>query len=102
MKDSLIAKIDNLLDRYDELAALLSDQDIISDQNLFRNYSKEYSELEPLIVCFRKYESKKTDLEEAQSLQKDPDKEIQEMAAEEAENLSTEIDAPSTAGVADT
>jgi peptide chain release factor 1 len=92
MKDSLIAKIDNLLDRFDELSGLLSDQEVISDQDLFRSYSKEYSELEPLVLCFKDYEQNKSDLQEAQLLQKDSDPEIREMANEEVESLSEQIE----------
>ena len=45
MKASLKAKLDQLLERYDDLAALLSDSDTIADQETFRNYSKEYAEI---------------------------------------------------------
>lgn len=92
MKDSLIQKIDALLDRHDELSALLSDPETIADQNLYRNYAKEYSELRPLVTCFRNYESTKADLEETRLLLKDSDAEIREMAAEEIEVLSGQID----------
>jgi peptide chain release factor 1 len=92
MKDSLIQKIDNLLDRYDELGALLSDPETIADQNLFRSYAKEYSDLEPLVSCFRSYESTKAALEETRLMLKDPDTEIREMAAEEEAVLSSQID----------
>ena len=92
MKDSLIQKIDNLLERYDELAALLSDPETLADQNLYRNYSIEYAELEPLVSCFRNYESTKTALEEARALMQDPDEEIRAMAAEEAAVLSSQVD----------
>jgi peptide chain release factor 1 len=92
MKESLIRKIDNLLERYDELGALLGDTETLADQDLFRNYSKEYSELEPLVSCFRKYESTKVALEEARVLMEDPDEGIKEMAAEEEAVLSEQLD----------
>ena len=46
MKASIQTKLDHLKDRYEELAALMSDAEIISNQNLFRDYSKEYAEIE--------------------------------------------------------
>ena len=46
MKNSIRLKLENLKDRFDELEALLSDADVISDQNQFRELSKEYAELE--------------------------------------------------------
>ena len=49
MKESIVSKLEKLSDRYEELAALLSDAEVITDQNKFRDYSKEYSELEPVV-----------------------------------------------------
>ena len=54
MNSSLKAKLEQLLERYDELAAFLSDSETIADQNLFRRYSKEYAEIEPDILCLGK------------------------------------------------
>ena len=50
MKDSIIAKLESLKERYEELEALLGDASVISDQDKFRAYSKEYSQLDVLIV----------------------------------------------------
>jgi peptide chain release factor 1 len=88
MKDSLIAKLDTLLDRYEELGALLSDAEVISNQNMFRNYSKEYAELEPLILCYKRLESTQADLADAQHMLKDPDPDIRDMATEEIDSLT--------------
>ncbi|MDA8922221.1 PCRF domain-containing protein, partial [Gammaproteobacteria bacterium] len=52
MKDSIRHKLDNLKDRFGELEALLSDAEVISDQNRFRDLSKEYAELEELVQTF--------------------------------------------------
>ncbi len=52
MKDSIRNKLDNLKDRFDELEALLSDAEIISDQNRFRDLSKEYAEIEELVKSY--------------------------------------------------
>ena len=43
MKDSIKNKLSNLQERYEELGALLSDAEVISDQNKFRGLSKEYA-----------------------------------------------------------
>ena len=52
MKDSIIAKLESLKERYEELEALLGDASVISDQDKFRAYSKEYSQLEDVVKCF--------------------------------------------------
>lgn len=83
MNPSIFSKLENLRERYEELEGLLSDADIISDQNKFRDFSKEYSELEPVVKSFSDYEQVISDLDEARSLQKDSDPEVREMAEEE-------------------
>jgi protein subunit release factor A len=45
MKASILSKLDLLAERYEEVGALLSDAEIISDQNKYRELSKEYAEL---------------------------------------------------------
>ena len=61
-------KLDVLSDRYEELTALLGDAEVISDQTRFRAYSREYAEVEPVILAFRDYRKVQADLEGAQAL----------------------------------
>ena len=49
MKASIVTKLDNLLDRYEEIGALLSDGEIIANQDRFRGLSQEYAEIEPVV-----------------------------------------------------
>lgn len=93
MQASLRAKLDQLLERYEELGALLSDTDTINDQDLFRKYSMEYAEVEPVVTCYREYEQKSRELEEARSLIQDADPEIREMAETEVGHLEADIEA---------
>lgn len=83
MKESLVMKLDNLADRYEELGALLSDSEVISDQDKFRTLSKEYAEVEPVVKCYEDYRQTVDNIEEAQSLLKDGDEDMREMAQEE-------------------
>lgn len=85
MKASLLNKLDTLQDRFEELTALLGDAEVISDQNKFRSYSKEYAEVEPVIAAYRELRKVQDDLDSAQALLKDSDPEVREMAAEEVE-----------------
>ena len=57
MKDSIRSKLDHLTDRFDELEALLSDAEIIADQNRFRDLSKEYAEIEEVVQSFGRFQS---------------------------------------------
>lgn len=92
MKESILAKLEKLSDRYEELAALMSDADVISDQNLFREYSKEYAELEPVVKSFAAYNEAQADLEEAELMLKDSDPDMREMAKEELSDAKSRIE----------
>jgi peptide chain release factor 1 len=92
MNPSLKLKLEQLLDRYDELGALLSDAEVISNQTLFRGYSKEYAEIEPVVLCYRKFEENQSSLEEAKLMLSDSDADIREMAQEEIGELESTTD----------
>ncbi|GIZ11072.1 peptide chain release factor 1 [Pseudomonas sp. NCCP-436] len=91
MKASLLKKLDNLSDRFEELTALLGDAEVISRQSEFRAYSKEYAEIEPVIATFRELRKVQDDLEGAQALLKDSDPDLRAMAEEEVEQARTAL-----------
>jgi peptide chain release factor 1 len=93
MKDSIRNKLDNLKDRFDELEALLSDAEIIADQNRFRDLSKEYAEIEEVVQTFDRFQTAQASLQEAKEMQKDADAEIRAMAEEEVSSCTEEIEA---------
>ncbi len=82
MKASIQAKLESITERYEELSALLSHPDVISDQNKFRALSKEYSDIEPVVQCFERYRQLDEDIEEAELLMEDSDPEMRAMAEE--------------------
>ncbi|QIW10795.1 peptide chain release factor 1 [Francisella sp. LA112445] len=98
MKDSIKAKLQSLIERHEEVSALLSDANIISDQNKFRDLSREYSQLEPIVKAFKEYSQALEDKEAAQEMLNEKDAELVEMAKEELklaneaiENLEAEL-----------
>ena len=95
MKYSLQLKLEKLIDRQEELEGLLSDPDVINNQNKFRELSQEYSEIKPIVICFNNYLDINKNIENSQEMLKEDDKEIQELAAEEikkSEILSKELE----------
>lgn len=92
MKESLLAKLDNLCDRYEEISAMLSDVETISNQDKFRKLSQEYAELEPVVHCFNKYRQVQGNIEEAYNMLKDSDASMREMGEEELKNGQAEKD----------
>ncbi len=91
MNQSLLVKLQTLLERHEEIAALLSDADVITDQNRFRDLSKEYAELEPVVNCYRQYQQAQESVTAAQQLLKDDDPEMRELAKLELEENQTKI-----------
>lgn len=91
MKDSIRQKLENLKDRFDELEALLSDAEIIADQNRFRDLSKEYAEIEEVVKSFDRFLTVTDNLNEAKEMQKDADADIRAMADEEFTGATAEL-----------
>ncbi|XXF09705.1 peptide chain release factor 1 [Pseudomonas sp. D1-3] len=91
MKASLINKLDLLHDRFEEVTALLGDAEVITNQSQFRAYSKEYAEIEPVIMAFREFRKVQADLEGALALLKDSDPDLREMAEEEVDTARARL-----------
>lgn len=83
MKKSLELKLEQLIERFEEVSQLLSDPGVISDQNQFKSLSKEYAQLEPLAQCYGVYSQAKENLQSLEDLLNGEDKELAEMAQEE-------------------
>ena len=92
MKVSLKTKLEQLIERFDELAALLSDSGTIADQDRFRTLSKEYAEIEEVVVAYRDWMHKSRELEEARQLAEDPDPGMRDMANEEIASLEAALE----------
>ena len=92
MKASILAKLDNLDERYQEVAALLSDSETISDQNRFRELSKEYAELEPVVKAYVDYRDVINNLQEAKLLLKDSDPDMRAMAQDELAEAESKME----------
>lgn len=83
MKPSLEKKLITLTQRHQELGAQLSDAAIINDQNRYRELSKEYAGLEPLVMCFNEYNANLHAMASAKELLAGDDKDMHELAQEE-------------------
>ena len=55
MKPSMLEKLDRLQERHIEVGALLSDAQVIANQDRFVELSREYAELEPVVACYSQY-----------------------------------------------
>ncbi|MBQ1550955.1 MAG: peptide chain release factor 1 [Bacilli bacterium] len=84
----MIERLDKILDRYNFLETELTKQEVLSDVNKTKEYSKELANLEELIACYKQYKKVLNDIEEAKDMMNDPD--LGEMAKEEFNNLTSE------------
>jgi peptide chain release factor 1 len=91
MKESIHHKLDNLKDRFEELQALLSDAGVISDQTRFRELSREYAELEPVVKSYHRFQQVHANLAAAREMQKDGDPDMRAMAQEEIDTAQEEL-----------
>ena len=93
MKESIRSKLESVSDRFEEIAGLLADPDVIGDQNQFRDLSKEYARVGPVVNLFNEYEVLVADIAAAEEMANDPDEEIRDMGREELEGLTARRDA---------
>ncbi|APE05563.1 MULTISPECIES: peptide chain release factor 1 [Alteromonas] len=92
MKESVVRKLEHLVERFEEVQALLGDPDVIGNQDKFRNLSKEFSQLEGVVDGFNAYQQAQENLSSAQEMMNEDDAEMREMAQEEYKEAKSEIE----------
>lgn len=73
MKASIQHKLEALIDRFEEITALLADADIQNDQNKFRSLGQEYSQLEPVVDKYREFQQLQEEISESREMLDDPE-----------------------------
>lgn len=91
MKPSIQIKLQNAANRYEELKGLLSDPEITNDMNRYREYSKEFSQLESLAQSYAQYQSYLSQLEDANALLNEDDEEMQQLAKNEIKQVEESL-----------
>ena len=85
-------KLDFIEERYKELSDKISDPAIIADQELWRKYCKEHSDITPIVEKYREYKKSNETIEEAKQLLTEKiDKEFREMVEMELEEAQEKI-----------
>ncbi len=93
MKDSIRSKLETVRDRFEEISALLSEPEVIGNQARFRDLSKEYARVEPIVGLFRRYVALGRDIDAAEEMAQDKDADLRAMGEEELEALAAKRDA---------
>ena len=71
-------KLEIVEKRYEELTNLISDPNVIADQNNWKKYMKEHSDMQEIVMKYKEYKQVKTTMDEAAELMED--KEMKELA----------------------
>jgi peptide chain release factor 1 len=89
MKDSILARLDQLAERFEELNALLGDAGVINDQPQFRKLSKEHAEIEPVVQVLLAYRRTQADQTASRELLTDPD--FRELAEQDIRDADQQL-----------
>ena len=89
MKEFLRQTLERQLLRFDELDALLSAPDVVSDMDRFRKLTREHAEVSALSAQYRRLRQREDDLAQAQALLAEP--EMRELAEEEVAGAQADI-----------
>ena len=89
----ILEKLEAVKERYKEIGRQITDPEAMSDMKRFVKLNKEYRDLEPLIDAYGEYCNVLSNLDEARNmLQNEKDEELCEMAREEVETLSRQVE----------
>lgn len=92
MKESIQLKLEQLTERYDEIAALLAEPETQNNQNKFRALSQEYAQITPLVECYNRYREILQNLASAKEMANDDDAEMRALAKEEVADNETQLE----------
>ncbi len=77
-------KLEDLLQRYEEIQNELSDPNVVNDQARFRKLMKEQNDLADIVAEYKRYKQTKQDIEDSLlMLDEESDEEMRELAKEE-------------------
>ena len=77
----MFQKLEDVEKRYEELNKLISDPDVIANQNEWKKLMKEHSSIEDVVNKFREYKNVQKNIEDAKEMMSDP--ELKDLAEEE-------------------
>ena len=91
--DKILAQLDGLIDRYDELTEMMADPEVIADTKRYLEVSKESAGMTDIVSKYKRYrEVIKEIAENDQMMRESDDKELADLAKEELADLTVERD----------
>jgi len=95
LKTSIHQRLGHVADRYEEIALLLAQPEAFADPERFRNLSREYAQIEPVVLAWKAWRNADLAAQEARQLMSEPDLEMRRMATEdlrENEDLAADLE----------
>lgn len=83
----MLDKLIQIEEKFENITQLLMDPKVLSAQSEFQKYSREHSELQPVVEKIREYRKLLSELESTEELLKSADGEMKELAQGEIEEL---------------
>ena len=81
---NMFDKLDDIVNRYEDITAELSNPDVVNDQTRFRKLMKEQNNIAPIVTAFTEYKECKKNIEDSLTmLDEESDDELRELAKEE-------------------
>ncbi|MFK8138927.1 MAG: peptide chain release factor 1 [Bdellovibrionales bacterium] len=85
-------KLDDVESKYEQLSMQLQDPEVTQNQDRYRELMKDYSDLEPVVLCFRKYKKLKQDIaDNKEILETEKDEELRELAKDELSEIEGDL-----------
>ena len=86
-------KLEDLLIRYEDITAELSNPAVVEDQTRFRKLMKEQNDLLPIVTAYKEYKECKHAVEDSLAmLEEESDEEMRELAKEELNSSKARIE----------
>ena len=93
MKQSVHDRLNQISENHEEIAILLSQPEVFSDQNRFRDLSREYAQIEPIVLSWREWNQTQSAIEELRQMLTEADPELRLMAEEELASSKIRLEA---------
>lgn len=92
VENKLLEKLDGLQHKFEEIALLITDPNVIADMDRYIKLNKEYSELEKIMLAQKEYKNALRSIDEAKEiLANESDKDLREMARLELDEWEPRI-----------
>jgi peptide chain release factor 1 len=86
-------RLEDLVNRYEDITAELSSPDVVNDQDRFRKLMKEQNDITPIVEAYREYKGCKQSIADSlEILDEESDEELKELAKEELNESKKRLD----------